>query len=516
MQDLVQTGWNRPWVLSAMSAIFLSLSFPPFDAAILQLPALIFLFRISILAKTKGELFRYTYPCFVLWNLFTTYWLMMASIPAGIAAILANALLMVIPLLLIRYLLRSGLHPWPASILVASVWTTYEFLHHNWDLSWPWLTLGNAWSNLTPIIQFISVTGVLGISFWVLLTSTLFFFAIERSLSKKWLITGFAVLLLLPAVSLISYSTYQADRGDPVEIAIIQPNSDSYEPYGGHSSLRALLENLLQLSGTVTSDETDLIIWPENAVDSAIDANHSFLQVISDSLDAWDASLITGAGFVQFYDESNKPNVYRESSSGSFYNVYNSALYLTPEEPLSVYKKNKLVPIVERFPFVDFLEKVDYFNWIDWSSIVGYGRGFAPTLFNVKETATPALICYDSVFPGWVNRFVKNGAGFLTIITNDGWWGDSNGHKQHFAYARLRAIEQRMWIARSANNGISGIIGPDGSIIKETEYWTEDAFAHTIYNSDNHTFFSRFGNWMGYLSLFLSVAGLGWLRFKQK
>jgi apolipoprotein N-acyltransferase len=110
---------------------------------------------------------------------------------------------------------------------------------------------------------------------------------------------------------------------------------------------------------------------------------------------------------------------------------------------------------------------------------------------------------------------VHEGAGFLTIITNDGWWGDSAGHKQHFAYARLRAIEQRMWIARSANNGISGIISPDGKVQKKTEYWTEDAFTFTIYNSDHQTFYNRFGDWLGYLSLISVVFGLIGVRVRE-
>jgi len=146
--------WNRPWVLSITASVLLSVSFPPFNAAVLQIPAFLCLFRIGSICDTKRDVIFYTYPALVLWNLFTTYWLMMATIAGGIAAILANAALMLIPLLLIRNCNQSTINPVLSAFFAASIWVSYEFLHHNWDLAWPWLTLGNAWSNLTGVIQY--------------------------------------------------------------------------------------------------------------------------------------------------------------------------------------------------------------------------------------------------------------------------------------------------------------------------------------------------------------------------
>lgn len=165
--------WNHPWVLSILSALFLCLSFPPFNLGLLQIPAFILLFRLSVISVSVRQMIYYTYPSFVLWNLFSTYWLMMATFTGGAAAIFANAALMLIPLWMIRQLFLSDMNPVLASFIAASAWLSYEFLHHQWDLAWPWLTLGNAWSNHTGIIQYISVTGVWGISFWVVFTAAL-------------------------------------------------------------------------------------------------------------------------------------------------------------------------------------------------------------------------------------------------------------------------------------------------------------------------------------------------------
>lgn len=500
--------WDHPWALSLTASILLSLSFPPFDLAILQVPAFIFLFRIAAISSSNRELILYAYPAFVLWNLMVTYWLMMATLAGGLAAILANSIIMLLPLILIRKLFRSGLNPILSSFGAAAFWVSYEFLHHNWDLAWPWLTLGNGWSNLTGLIQFISVTGVFGISFWVVATSALIYRYIEEPV-KPVLYTAVIFFLAFPAFSVLTMGMHPQERGEPVEVAIIQPNSDSYVDYGGLGSLENLLDKLLRMSGETVTDQTDLLIWPENAVDAGLPFENRYFDVIRDSLEVWDTSLITGSGYIEYYNEETRPKVIRETQMGRIYNVFNAAFHFDPSSETGVYRKGKLVPVVERFPFVEFFQSIDVFNWIDWGGLMGYGLGKEANNFDINGIKTPALICYDSVFPGWVNRFVRDGAGFLTIITNDGWWGDSNGHLQHFAYARLRAIEHRKWVTRSANNGISGIISPDGKIQIETEYWTEDAFTFTIYSRHAPTFYSAYGNWFGYLMLILAAGGAG-------
>jgi apolipoprotein N-acyltransferase len=507
--------WNRPWTLSITASILLSLSFPPFDLSILQIPAFVLLFRIAMISRSVRETVLYTYPAFVLWNLFVTYWLMMATVAGGLAAILANAAIMVIPLLVIRHLFKSDINPILASFFAASVWVSYEFLHHNWDLAWPWLTLGNGWSNLINVIQYISVTGVFGISFWIIFTAALIYNYIEE-LVKPILYSAIVIFLAFPLFSILSIIMQTQEQGDPVEVAIIQPNSDSYQAYGGLPSLDALLEKLLRISGETVTENTDVLIWPENAIDAGLQYNNRYFTTIQDSLDRWDTSLITGLGYVEIYDDDNRPEVVRKSDSGRMFNVFNAAMYFSSERSKEVYRKGKLVPIVERLPFVEFFQSIDIFDLVDWGELAGYGLGKEANNFIVNGSPTPALICYDSVFPGWVNQFAQNGAGFLTIITNDGWWGDSNGHVQHFAFARLRAIEQRKWIARSANNGISGIISPDGKVQIATEYWTEDSFTFTIYDRNIPTFYTKYGNWFSYLMLFSAFAGIGMIAFKKK
>lgn len=500
--------WNNPWLQSVAAAILLSLSFPPFDLGILQIPAFILLLRLSVTSVSVRQMILYAYPSFLLWNLLTTYWLMMASVTAGSAAIIANAALMLIPLWLMRRFTKSDMNPIGASFLTAAVWVTYEFLHHQWDLAWPWLTLGNAWANLTGVIQYISVTGVWGISFWVVFVAALSYHAIATA-SKPVLKSAVLIFFAFPLFSVLAMISIQQPHNKPFHVTVVQPNSNSYEQFGGLGSLDNLVTHLLTLSGEARTDSTKLIIWPENALDAALEISSPQVNRVRDSLRVWDTELISGTGYLEYYTDENRPAVIRGVHSDRAYNFFNAAFHIQPNQPVDIYKKGRLVPVVERFPFVEIFNSADIFEFVDWGGLNSYGLGKEATVFQVDGGRTPALICYDSVFPGWVNQFVNNDSNFLTIVTNDGWWGDSNGHIQHFAYARLRAIEQRRWIARAANNGISGIISPDGKVQLETEYWTEDAFNYKIFQSDHLTFYARFGDWLPWLLFICSAGGFG-------
>lgn len=507
MRNLISNFWHEPWGLSAAAGILLGFSFPPFNLPVLQIPAFILLFRLSDISFTWREVTTKVYFSFLIWNLITTYWLMMATFAGGMAAIFANSLLMLIPLLIIRQLLRTNFHPLPVALLIGAIWTSYEFLHHQWDLAWPWLALGNGWANMPDVIQYISFTGHLGISFWIITSSAMIYFAIN-SLKKNHFYHAIILFLIFPAFSILSKIIYQETAVTSIEVAVIQPDTDSYERYGGLENANQLLTSLLELSDSVRTNQTALIVWPENAIDSVIPQESFVNQRIRDSLSVWNTELITGSGFVEYYEESSEPPLIRKDDRERSYNIYNAALHFSNSRLPDVYKKRKLVPIIERVPYTETLRKLDLPGLINWSEIAGYGRGAGADNFFIGNHKTPALVCYDSVFPSLAGEFVRNGADFITIITNDGWWGNTTGHIQHFAYARIRAIEFRRWIARSANNGISGIISPDGKVQLQTDYGTRTAFTFRIYPSEIKTFFAIYGNWFNWLMILGSVISI--------
>lgn len=507
--------WNTPWLLSVAAGLMLGISFPPAGPALLQFPAFVLILRLAALCRSASELWKYTYPLFLIWNIITTYWLMLASLVAGIAAIAANAALMVLPLLLIRHILRSNASVYFGSVTIAAIWTAYEFLLHNWEFAWTWLSLANGWANHTMIIQYISLTGYLSVSFWVVTVAALFYYSLNTG-ERRYGFVATTLLILLPALSLVIYYSYEEKQGETLEVAVVQPNMNSYQDYGGLGSIDELTGLLLQLSDSVRTDSTRLIIWPENAIDSNVTFESRHIGRIRDTLDVWQTDLITGAVFQEFYDDPlTEPQlVFGRQNSRSF-NIFNASLHLSPDRPPDVYKKANLVPMVERTPYVEYLAKLDISGKLDWGRIAMYGRGEEANNFSVNGNKTPALVCYDSVFPHWVGEFVRNGATFLTVITNDGWWGNTSGHSQHFAYARLRAIEFRRWVVRSANNGISGIIAPDGRVEVETEYSIQTAFTHNITPSEQLTFYARHGNWFNWLIVISALFGLFYFRWRK-
>ena len=497
---------QNKWAVSITAGILLGLSFPPINLSFLCFPAIMLFIHLANLCESNKQLALYSYAGLLIWNLITTYWLMMASVAAGVGANLANAVLMTIPLVFMRFFQKKYQSKFLIALLQACAWISYEFLHHNWDLAWPWLAIGNAWAKQVSLIQYISITGHLGITFWVMFTSAISYQAI-KSTNKKYTYYALASLTFLPSLSLLSFVIDKPLAADEKSIAItvIQPNHDSYLDYGGMSGTSEVIDSLLSISKKTIIEETQLIVWPENSIDAALRMDSRHTNRIADSAISWNNNFIIGSGLYTIY-ENDKPTSYRYSSkSKTAYNIFNSSLYINSDGTFNRYDKANLVPIVERIPFLNFLISIDIFNFIKWSKMAFYGKGNSPNMLETKEFITPGLICYDSIYPSWISKFVNNGAGFLTIITNDGWWGDSSGHRQHFEYARLRAIEFNRWIVRSANNGTSGIIKPNGTVQQKTKYWTRTGFNSNIPIIKEQTLYAKFGDWLSYTCLGITI-----------
>lgn len=516
MNATIQNFWNNKWLLSILSGVLLGLSFPPFPFPFLQFPAFVFIFRLISLSESAKKSAYYIYPGFIIWNVIVSYWLMMASLAAGIAAILANAVLMALVVMLQFQAQKKLKNGWGVALLQTAFWVSFEYLHHQWDLSWPWLSLGNGWSNVPQLIQYISATGFLGISFWVMLSSALVYQAIKyKTVSLK--IGSAVVILLFPVISLIQLPFVSTQSDQAVEAVVTQPNFDSYQDLGGFNTPSQALNLLFMLSDSVRTPNTDMIIWPENGIHPYLSnkntQNVSASMVknkLKDVASKWNTTIVGGSGYIEFFDEDNHPTLPQYAGEIPFLE-YNAAVGFYPDGHMEIYRKHNLVTVVERFPFVHFFDAIDVFNWINWADIQNFGMGYKPDQFKAGSTLTPALICYDSVYPSWIRKFVQNGAGFITVITNDGWWGDTSGHEQHFAYARLRSIEFRRWVVRSANNGISGVIAPDGSVKKRTEYWTRTAFRYNVPVLNELTLYARFGDWLPIGLLVISIGGIGFI-----
>lgn len=489
------------WQRSAMMGILAGLAFPPLPSffALLLIPAFWGWIRIAEESPSARAAMMRVYPGLLVWNIAATYWLAMATVGGGVAAILANAVVMSVPFGLYRRFRTEQDSILRQASLFITLWIAFEWFHHKWDLAWPWLTIGNAFSNATAFIQFIEFTGVLGISAWVLAGV----FALRHIRIHP---VPASIVILLPAVvSLAMVATMQEKQVGHISTLIVQPNFDSYAPLSGFDSEAEVLENLLQITDSNVEETTELILWPENSMEGWVypDPNRYPNPHLTSHAALWNSTLIGGATFFKPIDASTDiPEPYRYTGNGTAYTIYNAGVAWNPDGTLQVYGKRRLVPIVERFPFVSAIAKVT--PWFDWTGLMGYGKGIESANLDVGPHVVTGLVCYDSVFPDWVRTQVRDGADVVGIITNDGWWGDTSGHEQHFAFARLRAIETRRAVVRSANNGISGIILPDGSVTYRSDYWTRTTHHADIPIFDRMTIYVRFGDWV--IGLILAIA----------
>ncbi|MGZ3885752.1 MAG: apolipoprotein N-acyltransferase, partial [Bacteroidia bacterium] len=199
---------------------------------------------------------------------------------------------------------------------------------------------------------------------------------------------------------------------------------------------------------------------------------------------------------------------------------YNTAIYVDTARHCSFYHKSKLVPGVERMPFPGIFK---YFE--KYAIELGGTSGslatqdertvFSDDIYGFKLAPS---ICYESVYGDFMGTYIREGAQVIGIITNDGWWGDTPGHRQHLSYAKLRAIESRKQIIRSANTGISCFIDEKGNISQPQPYWQFAVISSDVKLNDVKTFFVRFGDLLSYASVIITIALLGFalvLRFRK-
>lgn len=468
-------------------------------------------------------LFEHVYFALVLWNALTTWWMALASPVGAVVAILANAFLMSLPILLFHKTKQKlGANAGFISFIV--YWVTFEFLHHQWELTWPWLTLGNGLAKYPVLIQWYEFTGVFGGSLWILLVNILIyiemrkFIVIDKSQRKRADIFGISgVLLTILFPTIISYIVYHnfEDKGKEQEIVIIQPNVDPYgEKFNGLTP-RAQLKRLIDMSLEKITPTTDYLVWPETALSFTMWVDkldsHSVIQGLKNIIEKHpNTTLITGIYAYKNYPNGNgvSPTARKYSDGKCCYDAYNSAIQIDTSGVVPIYHKSRLVPGVERIPYPQIFGFLNNLA-IDLGGISGsLATQEKRDVFVSKDGFGVApVICYESVFGEYVTEYIKNGANAIFIITNDGWWGKTPGHRQHLHYASMRAIETRRSIARSANTGISCFINQRGDILQATKYDEQITIRGSIKMNDAQTFYTRYGDLLG------KGAGIGTLFF---
>ncbi|MES2417164.1 MAG: apolipoprotein N-acyltransferase [Bacteroidota bacterium] len=524
---------KKNYLLALLSAGLMWLAWPPHTwFAPLLLIGLVPLFialNNIVRQKTKktGQtVFLTAGLTFLAWNTASIYWVYNAisASNTGFIGAVVSFLVSLIPyglgaLLLtfafwLYYQLSKRVKTPVAYLGLISFYVSMEYLHQSWDLAFPWMTLGNGFAGMHQLAQWYEYTGVYGGSIWVLLSNIFAFevykaWSIEDRKAYKPLLFWVLIVSLPITFSLYTYYKYE-EKAVPVNVVVVQPNIDPYQKLTSISAGEQL-QTLIHLSDSIAQVNTEFFIWPETAIPNYADeekirSNPDYLRAQQFLSKYKNGTLITGIESVRWYTTKKTISAKPATQSGYFYDNYNAAMQVENSAEVDFYHKSKLVPGVEKMPFpklFSFLAPV--FENLG-GSVSGWGWQENPGVFYSQSGVGVApVICYESIWGSWVGESVKNGAQFIAIITNDGWWGNTSGKDQHFMYAKLRAIETRRWVARSANTGISGFINQRGDVVKQTKWWTGTALKENINLNDKLTFYVNNGDLLAKLMAILAT-----------
>ncbi len=467
----------------------------------------------------KKGMFWYAWLAFLVWNVLTTWWVWNSTEWGSLAAFALNSMFMAIFFQLFHLSKKYLFNNRKGHYILIFYWLTFEFLHMNWDLTWSWLNLGNVMATHPQWIQWYDVTGSLGGTAWVLLVNILAFRLLDGFLAKKHVlhpVVGGTILLFTlfgPLIwSEITYHNYD-EKGEPVNVVVVQPNTD---PYNEQYSLSpdSLVSRFLILARQKMTPATDYVIFPESALQEDIWMESlsysSNLKRMKGLLEEFPhAAIITGAttyrNLLPNEPRTNAARKYRRQAG--YYYAYNTAFFIENQKPFQWHHKSKLTPGAEIMPSWGILKPIESLA-IDLGGTVGtLKKDDRPTIFthdNPSYNVSP-VICYESVYGEFVAQSVKLGAGLIVVITNDGWWGETPGYRQHLLFSVLRAIENRKDVARSANTGVSAFINQRGDILQRTDYWVPAVIEQEMMANTELTYYTKNGDYLGRVSVFISA-----------
>lgn len=519
-------------LLSIYSGLMLWLAWPPTPYTTLFLfiglvPMLLAMENIiqSDLPKKGKKIFNTTFIGFFIWNTLCVYWVYnslkiigpIIALPVSLIPYALGPALMSIACWL-YYHLRLRTNRAIGLTGLVCFWIGYEYLHQSWDLNFPWMTLGNGFAVSHQWVQWYEYTGVYGGTIWVWAINILLFLiytglqeAQTQKLRKRLIIIVALVLILPLSFSLFRYYSY-VEQQNPSNIVVAQPDIDPYEKEGTIPVFKQI-ETLTKLSDSVGQVNTEFFIWPETAIPEYIDEDHMlqsnhYLQVRKFLNKYKNGNVITGGETYRLYDKLNNETA-SQIPDGRFADNYSTAINIENSQKVQVYHKSRLVPGAESLPFgnvFSFLKPV----FAHLGGATGhYTIQPEPGVFYSQSGmgVTP-VICYESIWGEWIAKSVKQGSQFIAIITNDGWWENTSGKDQHLDYAKLRAIETRRWVCRSANTGISAFINQRGDVVKQSGWWVKTALKQDINLNSDLTFYVEHGDYLPKAGSVLAVLGI--------
>ena len=407
----------------------------------------------------------------------------------------------------------------PASVAAPFIWVALEYLRSNLSfLALPWGLLAHSQYQVPVIIQAAAIGGTYGISFLIVLVNaalaTLLLSWFDRrqfanskrpaKLNRKWAISfaGMAIAIVLLALVYGSFMISRPLEGRKIKVAVVQGNIEQSQKWDKKFA-PLIMSTYRDLTMTAAKDNPDLIIWPETATPRAINTDPKLETEVRRIAQSAGTYLLLGSSQVYKFKRNDPKSA----------KVKNSA-YLVPPDP--GLKINQQYDKIRLFPFGEYLP---YKNKIPWDYInvpdVGnYIRGKEFKVFKLSDFQFSVTICWENLFADFVRQFVKAGAQFIVNMTNEAWFGQTSAPYQFVSMNVFRAVENRVFVIRCTNTGISCFIDPNGRIINTvkdengTEVFIRGVASSWVIPQNPNTVYTRFGDWFVWVSVLVSICFL--------
>ncbi|WP_238784774.1 apolipoprotein N-acyltransferase [Blattabacterium cuenoti] len=467
---------------------------------------------------------------FLIWNGISTWWLSYAkrtngtfAVEAYLIPVLLNAIFMSIVFCFYSCIKNKYIKDKKIGYtFLICLWILFEKMHLEWELSWPWLNLGNGFANRPKWIQWYEYTGIFGGTVWIWivnigLTESIVQYKNDKKvfLFYKRIFINIGIIFFMILISNLIYIKYEDCQCEhTANVLILQPNIDPYSKKY-FISTNELVSKLKKLIDKKISKKSMIILAPETMFPMKIQIKDMGRNKIISSFKDYlknkspNTVFITGVELATLYHYKNKtktsiPFFSKKTKKMQWIDVFNSAIQIGNNKNIEFHHKSKLVPAVETFPYKKFFSPILGNILLNFGgTVMELGKENYPSVFQHPYLGIriAPIICYESVFGEYVSNFFKKNVDLMAILTNDGWWGFSQGHKQHMYYARIRAIENRKYIARSANTGISCFIDEKGEIISYIPYGKEGVLYKKIHLNKKKTFYIKYGDFISKISL---------------
>lgn len=451
--------------------------------------------------------YKYAYLTLFIWNLTTTWWIVYTTAAGVFFALFINTLYMSLPLPLFQWTTKHQGKLVGCLSLIA-YWVSMEHIHLQWELSFPWLNWGNGLALFPEWAQWYAYTGALGGTIWILTANMLLCQILLEKISARKKLWGVAASLWVLIPILYSYYVYKhyKEQGEEVEVVVMQPNisphTNAWANTGEVLTMKARLEHFIKLSETALTLQTQFLVWPESSIDAVFDesilSDYLLIEQLVEFRQRYpQLSLLLGINSLVNYPEKATQTA-RFSERHGYYDIFNTALFVSNQDALATYHKSKLVPGGEIIPYLYSIKLPKILLPAGLKATLrSLGKQDHPqAFFNAQGIGIAPVICYESVYGDYVAKFIHQGAHLIFAMTVDGWWGDTPGYQQHFHYTRLKAIENRKSVARSAMKGITAFINQRGDVLQATHYNDQAALRHTLQANPTITFYAQHCNYI--------------------